>query len=404
MQHFIPAFSHIDMLMQFDPYHEFTVDEHIFNCVSKMRELEAGTISCPLANRLFKGMEEPERRVLYTAILLHDVCKGMNGRHEELGADYALDICPRLGLSQDETQAVSWLVRNHLLLSQTAFHRDADDQATMEQFTASIPSEKHLDLLAILTTADIMGVGPGRWNWNKAASIEHLYENAQIFMHERELKSAPEIALPDGYRNGETLIDIHNDATRGVTVISVFTPDRTKLFEKLTGVIGLGGGNIVDAKIRTIGGDPAIAADSFTVRNSGSNPYSEDDFGILRERILAALEDRTDIGQELGRLKASSKYRAAYPLQLEIKFNNAASAHNTVLEIETYDRPKLLYELARIFNELGLDLRRAKITVYGHKAVDTFYLKDRETSGKIEPARFESIRAAIAASPAFAVR
>jgi len=401
LQNFIPAFDHIDRLMQFDPYHEYTVDEHTFACLHKMHEIEAGSLAeeAPLATQLFATMNESERRILYAAILLHDVCKGRGGKHEVLGADYALEICPRLGLSDKESQAVSWLIRNHLLLSHTAFHRDTDDQVTVSNFCKTLPSEKHLDMLAILTTSDIMGVGPGRWNWNKAASVEHLYNNAKLFMCEKELQTSHESFIPPGYREGDTAIQIHNNKARKVTVVSVVTPDKPELFGKLTGAISLIGGNIIDARIQTMG---STAIDSFILRNPAGAPYDETDFDRLRQRILSSLgRDSEAIDKDVAALGRKPKKYNAYKVEPVISFNNAASRSDTVLEIEARDRPELLYELSKIFNREGLDLQRAKVTVYGHKAIDTFYVRDRETGGKIAAERFKPIRDALIASPVF---
>src|SRR3546814_1499364 len=47
------------------------------------------------------------RRALYVAVLLHDIAKGRGGDHSVIGAEIALDLCPRLGLSPAETDVVS---------------------------------------------------------------------------------------------------------------------------------------------------------------------------------------------------------------------------------------------------------------------------------------------------------
>ncbi len=108
-----------------------------------------------------------------------------------------------------------------------------------------------------------------------------------------------------------------------------------------------------------------------------------------------------NIGHDLGVMTAKQKKYSAFRLKPMIRFNNAASNDSTVLEIEARDRPELLYQLSRTFNALGLDLRRAKITLYGHKAADTFYLRDRVTKDKIDPKRFREIEETLAESAAF---
>lgn len=402
LQEYIPAFAHADMLMQFDPYHEYTVDEHTFRCIQEMYGLQSGDHEdkAPLPSKLFAAMSDKEREVLYTAIMLHDIGKGKGGRHELIGGEMAQELCPRLGLDEEQTAMVCWLVQHHLLLSDTAFRYDPYDPATIENFCARVLSEKHLDLLTILTTADIMGVGPGRWNWNKAAGISQLYENAKYYLAEQALKETPQSALPEDYRPGETRIDIGNDPHARVTVITVITPDRDRLFENLTGALSVMGGNIFDARIETAQG---TAIDRFAIKNSAGEAYEPADFERLRKKLQAVLsgESPPDFDRDLGALSAKHlKKFKVYSLQPVINFNNAASRNSTVLEIEARDKPELLYQISRAFNDLGLDLRRAKITLYGHKAADTFYLRDRATGLKIDPARFEEIKKALESSPA----
>ena len=90
------------------------------------------------------------RRVLYMALLLHDIAKGRGGDHSELGAKVAEKVCPRLGLDQAETETVSWLVLHHLAMSDTAFKRDIDDQTTINDFAELVQSPERLRLLLVL--------------------------------------------------------------------------------------------------------------------------------------------------------------------------------------------------------------------------------------------------------------
>ena len=119
------------------------------------------------------------RPVLYLAVLLHDIAKGRGGDHSVLGADVALQLCPRLGLSAAETETVSWLVRYHLAMSATAFQRDLMDPKTIQSFAELVQSPERLRLLLILTVCDIRAVGPNVWNGWKAALLRQLYYAAE---------------------------------------------------------------------------------------------------------------------------------------------------------------------------------------------------------------------------------
>src|SRR3546814_7433832 len=116
------------------------------------------------------------RRALYVAVLLQDIAKGRGGDHSVIGAEIALDLCPRLGLSPAETDVVSWLVRHHLLMSATAFKRDLSDFKTILDFTAIVQSPERLRLLLVLTVVDIRAVGPGVWNSWKRQLLTDLYD------------------------------------------------------------------------------------------------------------------------------------------------------------------------------------------------------------------------------------
>ena len=121
---FVPDFGRVVAQMQFDMYHHYTVDEHSIRAIGLLSRIERGELAedHPLSTALFKQIAS--RRVLYVAVLLHDIAKGRGGDHSELGAEVAMELCPRFGLDEAETETVAWLVRYHLLLSNTAFRRD----------------------------------------------------------------------------------------------------------------------------------------------------------------------------------------------------------------------------------------------------------------------------------------
>ena len=172
---FLPDFGKIVAMMQFDMYHSYTVDEHTIKVIGVLHDIGTGGLAetAPVATSVMPEIES--RLVLFVAALLHDIAKGRDGDHSELGAELALELCPMLGLSQEETETVSWLVRHHLLMSKTAFRYDLNDPKTIDDFAAIVQSPERLKLLLVLTVADIRGVGPTIWNGWKAALMRDLY-------------------------------------------------------------------------------------------------------------------------------------------------------------------------------------------------------------------------------------
>ncbi len=395
----IPAFGRIACLMQFDRYHVFTVDEHTLRAVNILHAIENGekTEEAPLAARLARNLPLHHRAPLFAAMFLHDICKGRGGDHSTLGAALTQDLGAWLGLTPAETELAAWLVNSHLAFSHTALRRDLSDPATARNFATKIQSVEKLDLLAILTTADIMAVGPGRWTAWKSHLIEELYlrtlavlkgaegaEDANI--SEKSLTHGTPLArptgLPEGYTPGQLLVNVEGGAETETTRVTVCTPDKPGLFSILAGGLAAAGADILAARIETLPGGTAL--DSFEVQNLSGRPFSsqrrrED----IRQSLLHALEGHLDIDSALKELANALPARDhVFPVTDRIRIDNQASATDTVIEITTRDRPGLLYTLARTLKTLDLDVRSARISTLGLRAVDVFYVRDISSKGK----------------------
>src|SRR4051812_20739872 len=179
---FVPEFGHAVGLMQFNMYHHYTVDEHLIRAVGNVAAIERGDQkdNNPLSTEVVKRIKS--REVLYCAILLHDIAKGLPGDHSEVGAEIALSLCARLGLTPADTQAVAWLVKNHLVMSDTSQRRDVSDPKTVRDFVKAVQSPEMLRLLLVLTVADIRAVGPGVWNGWKGQLLRELYYASEHMM------------------------------------------------------------------------------------------------------------------------------------------------------------------------------------------------------------------------------
>lgn len=443
---FVPDFGKVGGQMQFDMYHHYTVDEHTIRAIGLLSQIERGELpeDHPLATRIIPGLMY--RRVLYVAVLLHDIAKGRGGDHSLLGAEVALKLGPRLGLTTQETRLVSWLVAKHLSMSATAFKRDLSDPKTIASFVEEVDDLEKLGQLAVLTIVDIRAVGPGIWNSWKRQLLAELYNYAEEY-----LRADDDVSLQErrfAAKRGEVLEHLGRDAhlleeldtrfdrdywlqepadiiainlpqyaramreknslsihtgyypARGATLITVMGDDHPGLFFRIAGAISLAGANIIDARIHTTRVGKAV--DNFLVQDPLGKPFREDDqLARLKKSIEDALAGRIDMVPRLAARPLARTRAENFRVEPAILFDNEASDRFTVIEVTATDRPALLNRLTRGMFEQTLIINSAHITQYGERAVDTFYVTDllghkiysKDRLARIEQALLDAIAA-----------
>jgi [protein-PII] uridylyltransferase len=425
---FVPDFGRVVAQMQFDMYHHYTVDEHSIRAIGLLARIEKGELRAdhPLSTAITQQIVS--RRVLYVAVLLHDIAKGRGGDHSVLGAEVAMKLCPRFGMSAAETETVAWLVRHHLLMSATAFKRDLSDYKTIMDFVEVVQSPERLRLLLALTVVDIRAVGPGVWNGWKRQLLGDLYEAAEdvLRLGHKQSGRADRIAakqealalaldwdvarfeayrkrLPDSYwiaepddillRNAHHVADAGENPlavsaevypARGATLVTVHTADHAGLFYRLAGAIHLAGASIIDARIHTT--RDGMALDNFLVQDPFGRMF--DDVGQLN-RLARSIEDtlanRAHLDDRLAARPLARTRADAFAVAPQVLIDNKASNRFTVIEVNARDRPALLAALAYALFQSKVTIRSAHISTYGERAVDTFYVTDL-LGGKIEGA------------------
>ena len=417
---FMPEFAPIVAMMQFNMYHHYTVDEHTIQCISNLAQIERGELveELPVVSRILNG--GINRKVLYVALLLHDIGKGRPEDHAILGAQIARKVCPRLGLNKKECETVEWLIRYHLLMSDVAQKRDISEPRTVRGFANAVKSVERLDLLTALTVCDIRGVGPGTWNNWKAVLIRNLYKATRSALEtgledlnresrEAEAKRALRLTLEktwDGkaiktelgrhygpYWQGlpnaahvifanllreiddkEICIDLMLDADRDATRACFAMVDHPGLFSRMTGALALVGANIVDARSYTSKDGYATAV--FWVQDDDGNPYEESRLQRLRQMIVRTLRGEVVAREALKDKDKIKKRERAFKVDTKITFDNEGSEIYTIIEVDTRDRPGLLYDLTRTLANAHVYIASAVIATYGEQVVDTFYVKD----------------------------
>lgn len=417
---FIPDFEPIVAMMQFNVYHHYTVDEHIIQCISVLAQIERSELveELPIVSRILK--EGVNRKIIYVALLLHDIGKGRPEDHSILGAQIARRVCPRLGLTAEESETVEWLVRYHLLMSDMAQKRDIGDPRTVRDFGKAVKSRKRLDLLTVLTVCDIRGVGPTTWNNWKAMLLRKLYNETANALdagletlnrenREKEAKRALRDRLPDwsaadlrveanrhyapywqglstethtvfarllrGLRDDEIHIDLHPDHDRDATRACFALVDHPGIFSRLAGALALVGANVVDA--RTYTSKDGFATAVFWIQDAdGNKPYE-----VTRLPRLSQMIDKTLRGEVVAReaLKDRDKVKKRereFRFPTHITFDNEGSDIYTIIEVDTRDRPGLLYDLTRTLAANNVYIASAVIATFGAQVVDSFYVKD----------------------------
>ena len=386
-------------------------------------EIEKGTLAAelPLSTEIIGDIQN--RRALYLAVLMHDVAKACEGDHSIVGAGLARVLALRLGLSPAEAETAAWLVQYHLVMSQTAQHRDISDPQTIKNFADIVQSPERLKLLFLLTVADIRAVGPGTWNGWKGQLLRALYydtepllaggrtkapgrlriTDAKIRLREA-LRDWPALEVehfierhePDYWLRTDTARQVQHahlvrrfesdgvplasdvrccDVTHPIPELTFVTRDHPRLLMQCTGACAATGANIASAQISTT--RDGLALDTLYFQRS----YSQDSEEILQVQKIARVTGDVVSGARSidGQKVRSSRPKArlgAFTVPPDVVIDNAGSQDFTVVEVQALDRPGLLFDLSRVLSDLGLDISSAHIATFGEKAVDVFYVTD----------------------------
>ena len=428
----LPEFGGIVAQTQFNMYHHYTVDEHTLRAVDIMSDIEHGRSGDHKhPHRLFADIED--RRALYLAMLLHDTGKGQGDQQVE-GMRTARAACRRLGLPKAETELVAWLVGNHLEMSETAQKRDIADPRTVSDFAKLVGSVQRLNLLHILTAADITAVGPSVWNGWKGQLLSDLHHNTVAALRggrTDERMVAAELAERAEARRGEvlglignlppvmasmepaywtefnvdTLVE-HAKALRGANgpvvqaalredrggvTLLVSGQDRIGLFADLAGAIASEGASIATAQIFT--SDTGIVLDVFTLLDADGNPYADGEPRRL-ERLEARIRDALAGAVEPPKIARPRRRReAAFLVEPSVSIETQASTHFTVIDVTSRDRPGLLYDIARCLAELDLSIHSAHVGSYGERVFDAFYVRTSSGEKLLDAAAKASLKA-----------
>lgn len=422
---YIPEFGQIIGQMQYDLFHVYTVDAHTLLLLRNMRMLRLAESRREFPMEYIIYQRLPKIELLYLAGLFHDLAKGRNGDHSELGAVDAYNFCIHHRLSKWDSQLVSWLVQNHLLMSITAQKKDVSDPAVIQAFAEKVQDQLHLDYLFALTVPDIIATNPNLWNGWKASLLRQLYtetrralrrglenpaakqdliddtkDRARGLLNHRhaDMQAVEKLwaQLGDDYflresvgnlaRHTEAILNHPEDngplilvgktderKYQGATQVFIYAKDAPNLFAATVAALSQLNLTIADAKIIT--SSSSFTLDTYIImEENGSSVEDEDRIEQITQKLRDTLSDPTRFPEVVHkRLPRALKH---FRVVTEITLSNDLDHKCTVIEVITLDRPGLLAEIGRIFMEAGVLLQNARIATFGERAEDVFYITD----------------------------
>lgn len=423
LEQIIPAMQHARYLMEFNDYHKYTVDEH------SIRAVEAATSFLSDSRAIGEAYRDArDKRTLHIALLIHDLGKGYDRDHSDVGTSIAADVAQRLRLSEDEAEGLRFLVKNHLLMPHMAFREDLQEESVILRLARKVGSVDLLQLLYVLSAADLAAVGPNMLSDWKLELLTELYlrtrshltgeEASQTAAREADrrrervhkLVAAPSqdpwwqeqiAALPNSYllndspeRIDQILTKLRklgdSDAVAWSTysgqlkvtsyLVGTYESITPGIFHKLAGALTGKGLQILSAEIHTLAND--LVLDRFYVEDNdftGMPPdHRTQDVCEALVRALTSDADKRPAFRSLWTPHQGSTAADYAEMPTQIRFDDASSEQFTIITIFTYDRRGLLYSIARTLFELRLEVRVAKIGTYLDQVVDVFYVTDAQ--------------------------
>jgi [protein-PII] uridylyltransferase len=408
---YIPEFTHMESLSQHDIYHVFTVDRHLLQCVAELDKLRQSE------KRIFSTVTKPH--ILFLAGLLHDIGKGYHENHSIYGAQLAENICKRLSLQDDEISLITFLVKEHLFLSEVALRRDLEDESLVMRCAKKVKNPEQLTMLYLLTIADARATGPSMWTEWKAALLLELYlKTANALEHAHALPDNTEKEaswmleqvlplidddckfnmdiLPDDYLLGFTAPEIAEHITQHALLqhgqvllkaseeeaywtLLILADDRPGILSKICGTVALHNMVILSAQIYTW--DDGTVVDVINVTSTLDTTFKEQNWEAVQEDLNKAVQLRLGLTHRLAKKLRPVTRRKSKPgrrPKAKVVFDNQASENYTIIEVYATSRLGLLFSITHTLSDFGINTYRAKIGSKGDQVVDVFYVLDND--------------------------
>jgi len=424
MKLLFPAFEKLTCLKKHEVYHQYTADEHSFQSVRHLEALEDRKSG--FLPRLYQEVDE--KLELTLATLLHDIGKIGKGPHSVYGARLAKGLLKGFPLSSRSVALITFLIRNHLVLSHFSQQRDIESPETIAELAKLAGDRLRLKLLYLLTYADLKATGPSIWTGWKSDLLKRLYmrvnefleigQIAEDFYREKAEKAQRKVLasvrskrLKEEVRKHLSMLPLRYvfsvppesivehvrmieeiDGKKAVAEfrrrrnfieLTICTKDMPARLSQLCGVISISDFNILSANAFTR--KDGYVIDIFNVVSfDGSLSITDEMQTKFVEYLCRVLNGEVDLLSEYrSHLKKWKRRFRRYSPQCTVEFENELSADSTIVDITAGDRPGLLFDITRALSSAGLDILIARVTTRGNIAADSFYVR-KTTGGKVD--------------------
>ncbi|WP_444998573.1 [protein-PII] uridylyltransferase [Aliikangiella sp. IMCC44359] len=416
---YLPQWREVVGQMQFDMFHAYTVDEHTFQTISNVIELTSNKNSEKHSELQPLFSKIKQRSALLIAALFHDIAKGRGGDHSELGMVDAQQFCLFHNVKQTDTNLITWLVENHLLMSITSQRQDIHDPEVIRNFAKLVGTQSKLDALYCLTVADINATNDNLWTSWKASLMEKLYLSTKMALREgvenvftvrekvkeRKREALFELAEMDlstesvlqlwkqftipFFSNFQTeeiiyftqklltnakyqsFISLSEEAIDGCTCIFAYMPDRDGIFSALFSTLSTLKVEVKDAQITK-------TRDGFVLEIIKVLDFNHELIcsAIRRQEIEQRLLDVL-IHKKMEPTLPIPKYLHTFENKIDIEYLSTRKKHRTLISITALDNPSFMERICQCFHDLNIKIHSAKISTIGEMVDNVFLVSDK---------------------------
>ncbi|WP_448384299.1 [protein-PII] uridylyltransferase family protein [Desulfosoma sp.] len=438
----VPETALVHALVQHDAFHVYPVHEHHLRTLREIKRLQAGEYRDEEPELTVLAQETAGNRWLLLAALFHDIGKHVGSRHAKHGADMFPVMAQRLGLSPEGTDLVTFLIRHHLLLMDTASMRDLGDMELLVQCARTVGDPEKLHLLMVLSFADMMATGPRAVQKWRETPVRELYQRLADLLEKGEpgeeilaervqrlkeavyervadlvdrsrleehfrdmapryvLTSSPEavarhLRLEMELGPGPDAFVWEVEKENGGVEITVVSREMPGFLAKSAGILTLHDLDIRDARIFTKKNGVMILV--FRCRFVSPSAV-EPDWAVVQADLRRLLEGRLALDYRIAFHAATRGATRPHPLipsPSRVLVDNDSAKEYTIVEVYTMDRPGLLYTITRTLLDLQVRIYVAKITTKVDQVADIFYIKNHRGEKVTDREQVEELRRAL---------